>query len=142
MSTVLWFIAAGLLAAAELATFTYVLGLLAVAALVAGVASLVIGSVTAQLLVASGASAGLLVGVLPVARRHRQVPPTASGTAALVGAEAVALTAVDARSGQVRLAGEVWSARSAVPHVSIQPGQSVSVLSIEGATAVVHPLEL
>ena len=142
MSTVLWFVAAGLLAAAEIASLTYVLGLLAVAAAVAGIASLVTDSLAVQLLVASGSSAALLVGVLPVARRHRQVPPTASGTAALVGAEAVALTAVDGRSGQVRLAGEVWSARSALPHVSIQPGQSVSVLAIEGATALVHPLEL
>ena len=142
MSAVLWFVLGGILVAAELATLTYVLGLLAVAAVAAGVVALVADSLALELLVAAGSATTLMVLVLPVARRHRQVPPTASGTAALVGAPARAITAVDADGGTVKLAGEVWSARAALPHTTIAAGAEVSVLAIDGATAVVHAVEL
>jgi membrane protein implicated in regulation of membrane protease activity len=136
-----WLVAAGALAAAEVLTLTLVLGMLAAAAVVAAV---VAGVAPAAVQVAAFAvTAVLLIGVVrPVARRHRHVPASIrTGTDALVGRRATTLTAVDAHGGQVRLGGEVWTARSYDDDVVIPAGAAVDVAQIDGATAVVLPME-
>ena len=75
----------------------------------------------------------------PVARDHLfQVPADRTGTDALVGAEALVLERVDAAGGRVRLAGEVWSARSHDSEIILVPGRRVTVVRIDGATALVR----
>lgn len=140
--TLLWLVLAGVLAAAEILSLTYVLGLLSVAAVAAGITAQLSGPVWLQLVVAALSSVLLLVGVLPVARRHAHTPATVSGTAALVGRQARVTAAVDGRSGQIKLAGEIWSARSLMTGLDIPVDAPVSVVRIDGATAVVVPLEL
>jgi len=107
-----WLIAAGVLGLVELHTLTLVLGMLAVAALPAAATAGVGGSPALQVLVfAIGAALGLLV-VRPVARRHRNLPPgLRTGAAALVGQRGTVVTAIADGHGQVRIGGEVWSAR-------------------------------
>jgi membrane protein implicated in regulation of membrane protease activity len=81
--------------------------------------------------------AGVLV-VRPVALRHlRNTPELRTGTAALVGRQAVVLDRVDGRGGQVKLAGEIWSARAYDDAKVFEPGADVMVLEIAGATALV-----
>jgi membrane protein implicated in regulation of membrane protease activity len=84
-----------------------------------------------------------MIGVVrPIARKHITHPPLMrSGTAALVGREATALTEVTKQSGRVRIGGEEWTARPYNPDVIIAEGETVDVLAIEGATALVHPRE-
>jgi membrane protein implicated in regulation of membrane protease activity len=60
-----------------------------------------------------------------------------TGTAALVGSRAVVLEQVDADGGQVKLGGEVWSARAYDEDDVIEPGARVEVMRIDGATALV-----
>jgi membrane protein implicated in regulation of membrane protease activity len=60
-----------------------------------------------------------------------------SGTAALVGQRAVVLQRVDAQSGQIKLGGEVWTARPYDEDDVYEPGQRVDVMKIDGATALV-----
>ena len=55
---------------------------------------------------------------------------------------AVAIERVDANGGQVKLKGEVWSARTYDPHVVIEAGRNVEVVQIDGATAIVYESEL
>jgi membrane-bound serine protease (ClpP class) len=57
------------------------------------------------------------------------------GVETLVGRTAVAMSAVRA-SGQVRLDGEIWRARS---EKSIAPGDEVVVRAVEGLTLLVEP---
>lgn len=142
MDAVVWFVLAGVLVGAELLTLTYVLGLIAVAAAITGIIAVVGGPVWLQLVVAALSSVVLMAGVLPVARRHARTPSSASGTAALVGRQAEVTAVVDTRSGQVKLAGEIWSARALLSGYPIPAGTAVSVVRIDGATAVVVPLEL
>jgi membrane protein implicated in regulation of membrane protease activity len=74
----------------------------------------------------------------PVALRHlRQTPELRTGTAALVGRDAVVLARVDTNGGQVKLAGEVWSARAMDGLSVFEVGNEVQVLKIDGATALV-----
>ena len=54
-----------------------------------------------------------------------------------MGQSALVLERVDSNGGQVKLGGEVWSARSYDGAQVFEPGQRVSVLEIQGATALV-----
>jgi membrane protein implicated in regulation of membrane protease activity len=47
------------------------------------------------------------------------------------------VTRVDGDGGQVKLAGEVWSARAFDEDEVLEPGTRVQVMQIEGATALV-----
>ena len=81
---------------------------------------------------------GLLWLVRPVAMRHLNPGPAAiTGSDALVGKEAIVLAEVTRDGGRVRLNGSEWSARAKDPNRSCLPAPRVSVVAIEGATAVV-----
>ena len=49
----------------------------------------------------------------------------------------IVLERVDADSGQVKIGGEVWTARAFDEDEVMEPGARVQVLKIEGATALV-----
>ena len=80
----------------------------------------------------------LLVLVRPVLRRRM-----AGGTGlldpvkALEGKPALVLEPVSRHHGQVKLDGEVWTARPYQDDEVYQPGDQVTVMHIDGATAVV-----
>jgi membrane protein implicated in regulation of membrane protease activity len=78
-----------------------------------------------------------LLFLRPIALKHlkKEVPGFATNMDALIGAPAMALTEVDQNGGQIKLNGEVWSARSAVGAISTNT--QLTVISIEGATALV-----
>jgi membrane protein implicated in regulation of membrane protease activity len=135
---VLWMIAAGVLAVGEIATVGFFLGPIALAALAAAVVGAVGGGLALQWVVFIAASAASLAVLRPIARRHLRTPGRLrTGTAALVGSRAVVLERVDADSGQVKIGGEVWSARTFHEDEVIEPGVRVQVLQIDGATALV-----
>ena len=94
-----------------------------------------------QVLVFAVVSVVLLVAVRPWALRvfRRSVPETLTNVAAHVGRPAVVVMDVSAHAGRVKLAGEVWTARSADPAAVLPVGTSVRVVRIDGATAVVEP---
>jgi membrane protein implicated in regulation of membrane protease activity len=135
---VLWIIAAGVLAVGEMVTLGFFLGPIALAATMAAIVALAGGPVALQWIVFTAVSAGSLLVLRPIARRHMHMPAQLrTGTAALVGATAVVIDRVDRDGGTVRLAGEVWSARSYDEDHAFEPGTRVEVLQIDGATALV-----
>ncbi|MET4667151.1 membrane protein implicated in regulation of membrane protease activity [Streptomyces sp. PvR018] len=115
------------------------LGMFAVGALAASVVAALGGGIVAQVLVFVGVSVALLVVVRPIAARHRAGQTGhASGIDALKGRQAVVLERVSAGGGgRIKLAGEVWSARSLDEDQVFEPGRQVDVVDIDGATAVV-----
>ncbi len=85
------------------------------------------------------ASVLTLVAVRPlVTRRLLHGPALRTGAAALVGRSALVTQRISNHEGvgQVRIDGEVWTARSLDDHV-IEPGARVEVIEIKGATALV-----
>lgn len=138
---VAWLLVAALLGIAELLTLTFALGILAVAALAAGLTGALGLPFAVQVAVfAIGSIAGIAV-VRPIAKRHvRQPPPLRSGTAALVGREAFTLTEVSRRGGRAQIGGEEWTARPYDPDLVIPAGATADVLAIEGATALLYPV--
>jgi membrane protein implicated in regulation of membrane protease activity len=133
-----WLIAAGVLAIGEIATLGFFLGPIAVAATLAAVVALVGAGLAVQWVVFIAASLGSVLVLRPIARRHLKTPARIrTGTAALVGGRAVVLERVDANGGQVRIGGEVWTARAYDEDDAFEPGTRVEVMKIDGATALV-----
>ncbi|MEV5970573.1 NfeD family protein [Streptomyces sp. NPDC051921] len=113
-------------------------GMLAVGA-VAGAVTAALGfGVVAQVVVFAVVSVALIAVMRPIAARHRDSRPRlATGIDALKGRQAVVLERVDGSGGRVKLAGEVWSARTLDSGQTFEPGEQVDVVDIDGATAVV-----
>jgi membrane protein implicated in regulation of membrane protease activity len=139
-----WIIICAALIGIEVMTLDLVFAMFAGGAL-AGAVVAVLDQVTGlplgppvQIGVAVVVAIAMLGLVRPVALRHlRQPTELRTGVAALEGSKAMVLERVDGDGGRVKLAGEVWSARSYDGHSSFDPGQSVDVIKIEGATALV-----
>jgi membrane protein implicated in regulation of membrane protease activity len=136
----LWAIVAVALAIGEIFTpGLFFLGPIAVAAVVAMIAAALGAGWAIDLVVFAGGAAASLAVLRPIARSHLRMPAALrTGTAALVGARAVVLERVYASGGRVRIGGEVWSARALDESQVIEPGTSVQVAEIEGATALVY----
>jgi membrane protein implicated in regulation of membrane protease activity len=134
-----WLIVAGVLAAAETTSTAFVLIMGAGGAVAAAVAAGLGVNVFVQAIVAIAGTLALLWLVRPVAIRHLNPGPVAiTGSDALVGRDAVVLADVTRDGGRVRLNGAEWSARAADPKQELKPGTVVTVLAIDGATAVVY----
>jgi membrane protein implicated in regulation of membrane protease activity len=135
---VLWMIAAGLLAVGEMFTLGFFLGPVAVAAVTAAIVALAGGGVALQWIVFIAMSAASIAVLRPIARRHLHTPmQLRTGSAALIGRPAVVTERVDGDGGQVKIGGEIWSARSFDEDQAFEPGTRVEVLKIDGATALV-----
>ena len=134
----IWVIAAGVLAGAETLSLDLVLIMCAGGAAGGAITAAAGGGAVLQVIVAI-VSAALLLGVVrPVAKRHLVgIGTHQTGSAALVGKQAVVLSAVDEHDGRVRLNGAEWSARSYDRTQTLAIGQTVRVMEIDGATAVV-----
>lgn len=139
----IWFVIAAALVALEVMTLAFAAGLMAAAAVAAGVVAVVGGGLTAQAAVFALSSLVSLAIAVPLART-RSVARAGfrSGAEALVNRPAVVLTQVDAESGTVRIDGEVWSARAYDETQVLPQGTRVSVFEIVGATALVYPREI
>jgi membrane protein implicated in regulation of membrane protease activity len=133
-----WMIASGALLAGEIFTLSFFLGPVGVAAIVAAIAAVLGAGTAVQVAVFIAASAASLLVLRPVATRHMKTPARIrTGTAALVGSKALVLERVDRDGGQVKIGGEVWTARAYDDDDVLEPGARVEVLKIEGATALV-----
>ncbi len=139
---IVWLLLAAVLGVAEVMTTTLAFGLIAAGAVVAAVAGGLGASLPVQLAAFAVAAGGGLVVVRPIAMRHIKQPPLLrTGTSALVGRSARVVEEVNGHSGQVRIGGELWSARSYDEDQVIPVNSTVDVFAIEGATALVHPRE-
>ncbi|MFC0602790.1 NfeD family protein [Streptomyces palmae] len=113
-------------------------GMVAVGCVAGAVTEALGGGRVLQVVVFAIVSVALIAVVRPLANRNRrQRPELRSGIEALKGRQAVVLERVDEAGGRIKLAGEIWSARSLDAGQAYEPGQRVDVVDIEGATAVV-----
>jgi membrane protein implicated in regulation of membrane protease activity len=135
----IWLIAALALAGAEALTGDLFLLMLGGGALAAAGSSLLVDDLWVHGAVFLVVSILLLVLVRPVLRRHfmagKGLPEPAK---ALEGKSALVLDRVARHEGQVKLDGEVWTARPLNDNDVYEPGDHVTVVQIDGATAVVQ----
>lgn len=140
--SLIWLIAALALAGAEALTGDLFLLMLSGGALAAAGSSFAFDApIWVDGIVFLVVSLLLLVGVRPALRRRMQ-----SGTGlpeparALEGKSAVVLDRVARNEGQVKLDGDVWTARPYNETDVYEPGDQVTVVHIDGATAVVSKI--
>lgn len=136
---VIWLIAAGVLAGAELLTLDFVLLMLAGGALggmTAAAAGLPVGLQLAAFVVVA---LGLLVFVRPFAKRQlmSRTPQQIDGAETYVGKVAIVTQRVDHMDGRIRFGADDWSAVSQSRQDIFEVGTTVRVMQIRGATAVV-----
>jgi membrane protein implicated in regulation of membrane protease activity len=137
---VVWLIAAVVFGVGEIATLGFFLAPFAGGALVAAIVSARGAGALNSWAMFLVVSVILLAALRPLARSHRRQPPLLrTGTAALVGSNAIVVERIanDEGVGCVRIGGEVWTARSYDDDEVIEAGQRVQVVEIRGATAFV-----
>jgi membrane protein implicated in regulation of membrane protease activity len=136
---VLWLVAAGLFAAGEVVSLDLVLLMFAGGALGGVVVSVLGGPVALQLAVFAVVSVALLGVVRPIATRHlaASTPHTAIGAATVIGRTATVTQDVDRHRGRIRLGADEWTARTQHGGETFAVGDTVRILGIDGATAVV-----
>jgi membrane protein implicated in regulation of membrane protease activity len=137
-----WLAVAVLLGVAEMFSLDLVLAMLATGALAGMLTSLATDVVAVQAVVALIVAVGMLAVVRPsLARRLHTGPELRLGHGKLVGTQGTVTETVTAFApGRVRLAGEIWTAQPYDETLSIEPGETVEVFEIRGATAFVHPV--
>jgi membrane protein implicated in regulation of membrane protease activity len=138
----IWLIAALVLAGAEVLTGDLFLLMLGGGALAAAATNWLFGlPIWVDGLVFLIVSVLLLMGVRPVLRKRliggKGLPEPMK---ALEGKSALVLDRVARHEGQVKLDGQVWTARPLNDDDIYQPGDHVTVVHIDGATAVVSKI--
>jgi len=115
-----------------------VFAMVAGGALVATAVSAATGSTATAVIAFVVATGMLLVLVRPALMGYteRLGAPTI-GVAALVGRHAEVTRAVSRTEGEVRLGGEIWTARAASPGHVLEVGSTVEVTAISGASVLV-----
>ena len=135
----LWLIAAGLFAGGEMASLDLVLLMFAGGALGGMGVALLGGPVLLQLAAFLIVSAGLLVVIRPIAKRHLvdRTPEQIDGVAVYVGRTAVVSERVDDSAGRVRMGHDEWTARTQLDGEVYDVGDEVRIVQIEGPIAYV-----
>lgn len=133
---VIWLIAGIALLGAEVLTGTFVLVMLGGGALAAAGAAALGGPVWVNALVFAAVSV-LLLGAARPALARRATPALEAASNSPVGASAVVVVRVGDDTGQVKINGELWSARAMKRGEVFEPGEQVTVMHLSGVTAIV-----
>ncbi len=133
-----WLGLAMVLGVLELFSLDLVLLMLATGALVGMVVALAGAGLPIQIIAAAAASVAMLALVRPNAiKRLHSGPTLKQGHEALVGEEGFTVAEITASGGQVKVGGEIWTARPYDDTAVIPVGARVRVYEIRGATAYV-----
>jgi len=132
-----WVLGALVLLGIEALTLDLVFASLAIGSIVGALLAVAGVPVLGQGIAAVGAALLTLFLLRPVGLRLLKTEGTETNVEALLGKGALVIERVDARSGRVKIGGEIWSARVRNPATDFAAGTELIVISIDGATAVV-----
>ncbi|MFN8196314.1 MAG: NfeD family protein [Nocardioidaceae bacterium] len=137
-----WLGLAIVLGVAEMFSLDLILAMLAAGALVGMLAAIIGLPFAVQVIAGAAASVAALALVRPsLVKRLHNGPDLKTGHIKLVGREGVVTQQITTHNpGRIKLAGEIWTAEPYDDSLVIEPGETVQVLEIRGATAFVHPV--
>lgn len=137
----LWLALALLLGVAEMLTLDLTLLMLAAGALAgAGTAAIVPEAWFLQIVVALLVSALSLFLLRPtLLEKVRNAPGYRSSVGKLVGSTGTATAEITASGGEVKVDGQLWTARTLDASVRVLPGHQVEIYEVDGTTLVVYP---
>lgn len=130
------------LGVAEMFSLDLILIMLAAGALVGMIAAVLGLPIALQIVAAAAASVAALAVVRPsMVTRFHGGPELSLGHGKLIGRQGIVTEDISGLApGRIKLAGEFWTAEPYDDTTSIPAGETVEVLEIRGATAVVHPV--
>lgn len=140
----LWLTLAALLGIAEVLSLDLVLIMVATGCLAAaGVAVIAPGMWPLQILVAAIVSVLTLLVLRPtLLARVRNMPGYRSSLDKMVGSTGIATAEITRHSGEVKIDGQTWSARTFDANTVIAAGHGIEVYEVDGVTAVVYPVDV
>lgn len=131
-----WLVVGTVLVIAELFTGTFVLLMLGIGALAAGVVGL-FGAPGWFMGVVFAVVSSVALWLLRPWINKRFGKGREMGLAAIEGADVLVLEKVSSDSGMVKIEGELWRARPYDVAQTYEPGERVRVVKVDGATALV-----
>src|SRR5690606_4311546 len=137
-----WLVLIAVFLVIEMLTLDFTFLMLALGSAIGLITGLIGLPLWAQLIIAAAAAALFILVLRPplLRRLHRGEDPTKSNVDALVGLRGTALADITQISGQANLSnGDTWTAR-AESSVAIPQGSPIAVSAINGATAIVRPV--
>lgn len=144
-AALVWAIVAAVALGIEVFTLDLTFALIGIGALAGAGVAVAGGPLWLSVVVAAGVSLAGILLVRPVALRHLRRLPVGvrTGVDALPGAEGLALTEISINDGRMKLRGEEWSARldPDITEEVVPTGTRLVVTRIDGATALVHPID-
>jgi len=139
--TAVWLGVAILLGVAELASMDLILLMLAAGALVGMLVSVGFGFAVSAIAAAIASVACLALVRPQLVKRLHSGPELSLGHGKLVGQQGKVTERITGlEAGRIKIGGEIWSALPYDESLVIDPGSTVEVLQIRGATAYVHPV--
>ena len=138
----LWLAAVILLTILEVSTMALTCIWFAAGAVAAFLIALLGGGFWPQLIFFTLVSGICLAAVRPMAMRHLNSRKTATNADRVIDKEGLVIETIDNRlpTGQVRVAGQVWTARAADDHTIIPQGSTVIIRQIQGVKLIVEPV--
>ena len=135
---IIWLIASAVMFLMEIFTVSFLLFFPAVGAFLAFLSAIFGASMQIQVIVFVISSILLIVFIRPIVTKFFKTNTVAMNSQSVVGKNAVVIKAIDNLhgKGQVKVAGEIWSATSSNDE-DIEEGATVIVLKIEGVKLIV-----
>ena len=142
-AAIVWFVLMVIFVMVEASTVSLVSTWFAAGALAAMIVSLLGGQIWLQTAVFLVVSAGLLLLLRPMAKKHFTPKLTKTNVDSVIGSTGFVTAAIDnvAASGQVKLGAMFWTARS-TSGSPIAEGTLIRVDRIEGVKVFVSPAEV
>lgn len=142
MDILCWLLLAALFIIIEIATLGLTTIWFAGGAFIAAIAGAFGASLPIEVLCFVVVSVLLLVLTRPLAVKHLDSKTEKTNAEALVGKSAVVLTKINNLNGtgQVKVNGMEWSARTADDTVTIEKGETVKIVEIQGVKLIVEKM--
>ena len=141
MYSIIWLVAAVVLAVIEALTLGLSTIWFAGGAVVAAIFAYFGVSVITQIFVFLIVSGVLVIFTRPVAQKKLKVGKEKTNVDTAVGQTCVVMEEIRPYNvGQVKLGGQIWSAVGSVESERIKAGETVKVLRVEGVKLIVEPL--
>lgn len=136
--TTVWLIICGMCLIIEMFTVSFLMFFPGVGAFLAFIAALLGANVTIQSIVFVISSVLMIIFIRPLVTKFFKTKDTAMNSNALIGRTGIVLKDIvsDQKVGQVKVAGEVWSA-ICEDGVSISKDAKITVLAISGVKLIV-----
>ena len=136
----LWLIVAGFFFILEIATAGFLVCWLGVGALLAMFLSFFVDNIILQVIVFAISSILLIVLTKPLVKKFIDKKTIPTNIDSIIGKEGIVIETIDSVKGvgQVKLGGEVWSAKSFVDSAIIEKDTKVTVKEINGVKLVVE----